>query len=115
MGTSISSAASARSRDRALPSSTITLLHDTVAKYERSASTSSGGQPSAEGELALCTTLEQLCRDAHKAGLGPETVVVALKQAYRTVPPQRGAGGEPVKTHYRDVFVKCVRRYFLES
>ena len=114
MGMSSSSVVQATDRPRApLPAETLTLLHDAVAKYELSNTSSPGGTPSARRERELCEVIDRLCAEAHALQLGPETVVVALKHAYRSVPEQR-VDGEPVKTRYREVFIRCVRRYFDE-
>ena len=111
MGKSSSTVASTTEHRRALPAGTLTLLHDAVEKYELSTAASRKAASDAEREQVLCEVIDRLCSEAHALGLGPEAVVVALKRAYVTV-PLREVDGEPVKTRYREVFVRCLRRYF---
>lgn len=115
MGTSSSTAAQATGRPRAtLSAGTVALLRDAVAKYELIGASKAGGTAAAKREQALCDVIDLLCAEAHELGLGPETVVVALKHSYAAV-PRRHVDGEPARTRYREVFLRCVRRYFDEG
>jgi len=72
-----------------------------------------------ETELAVVRrTLTQLCRLAHRQGLGPERVVIAVKTAWVAVPetqPQKTWDrSDPLRKLWERVLTACLDLYFAE-
>jgi hypothetical protein len=56
--------------------------------------------------------LAAMCTDAHRQGLGPEKMLVAVKEAWRQIPLARSRADEDVAHLFKLVLAACLEAYY---